>query len=52
MTETRLVSGIEDDWHKAGLPRNSPLDVAKAIAGEYSMWRFAVSEALTPVKGS
>lgn len=33
MTETRLVSGIEDDWHKAGLPRNKPADVARIIAG-------------------
>ncbi|GAB7347140.1 hypothetical protein MBLNU459_g3262t2 [Dothideomycetes sp. NU459] len=33
MTETRLVSGIEDSWHKAGLPRNTAMDVAKIIAG-------------------
>ncbi|KAJ9629584.1 hypothetical protein H2203_001959 [Taxawa tesnikishii (nom. ined.)] len=33
MTETRLVSGIEDAWHKAGLPRNTPMDVAKIIGG-------------------
>lgn len=36
MTETRLVSGIEDDWHKAGLPRNKAIDVARVIAG---MWK-------------
>lgn len=28
-----MVSGIEDDWHKAGLPRNTAMDVAKIIAG-------------------
>lgn len=33
MTKTRLVSGIEDDWHKAGLPSNEPVDVARVIAG-------------------
>lgn len=34
MTETRMVGGIEDDWARAGLPRNSPMDVARVIAGE------------------
>jgi hypothetical protein len=36
MTETRMVSGIEDDWHKADLPRNKPMDVARIIAGRLS----------------
>ncbi|KAH0367310.1 NAD(P)-binding protein, partial [Aureobasidium melanogenum] len=33
MTETRMVSGIEDSWKEAGLPRNKAIDVAKVIAG-------------------
>lgn len=33
MTTTGMVKGIEHDWLKAGLPTNSPLDVAKITAG-------------------
>ena len=33
MTRTRLVSGIEDSWHAAGLPSNAPEDVARVIVG-------------------
>lgn len=33
MTRTRLVAGIEDTWHKAGLASNTPEDVAKVIVG-------------------
>ncbi|KAI4765409.1 putative 3-hydroxyacyl-CoA dehydrogenase [Aureobasidium sp. EXF-3400] len=33
MTETRMVTGIDDDWKAAGLPRNKAIDVAKVIAG-------------------
>lgn len=33
-TETRLVHGVRESWDEAGLPKNSPLDVAKIIAGE------------------
>lgn len=33
MTRTRLTLGIEDAWVKAGLPSNTPEDVAKVIAG-------------------
>lgn len=33
MTSTRLVSGVIDAWLAAGLPANSPLDVAKVTAG-------------------
>lgn len=33
MTKTRLVSGIEEEWEAEGLPTNSPMDVAKIIAG-------------------
>lgn len=33
MTETRMVTGIDDDWKQAGLPRNKAIDVAKVIAG-------------------
>lgn len=45
MTETRLVSGIEDAWHKAGLPRNTPMDVAKIIGGKSA---FEDNNALLP----
>jgi len=33
MTRTRLTLGIEDAWANAGLPSNTPDDVAKVIAG-------------------
>ncbi|CAD0081888.1 unnamed protein product, partial [Aureobasidium vineae] len=33
MTETRMVTGIKDDWKEAGLPRNKAIDVARVIAG-------------------
>jgi len=33
MTKTRLVAGIEDEWHKAGLPSNTAEDVARVIVG-------------------
>lgn len=33
MTETRMVSGIEESWKEAGLPRNRAIDVARVIAG-------------------
>ncbi|KAG9554066.1 NAD(P)-binding protein, partial [Aureobasidium melanogenum] len=33
MTETRMVSGIEESWKEAGLPRNKAIDVARVIAG-------------------
>ncbi|KAK5137293.1 hypothetical protein LTR08_000263 [Meristemomyces frigidus] len=33
MTRTRLVAGIEDTWHAAGLPSNTPEDVASVIVG-------------------
>ncbi|CAD0086822.1 unnamed protein product [Aureobasidium mustum] len=33
MTETRMVSGIDQDWKQAGLPRNKAIDVARVIAG-------------------
>lgn len=33
MTRTRLVSGIEKAWDEAGLPSNSPEDVARIIVG-------------------
>lgn len=33
MTETRMVSGIDEDWKQAGLPRNKAIDVARVIAG-------------------
>ncbi|GAM42084.1 3-hydroxyacyl-CoA dehydrogenase [Talaromyces pinophilus] len=36
MTETGMVAGIEEAWHKANLPTNRPLDVAKVIAGVVS----------------
>lgn len=36
MTRTRLVAGIEDDWHRAGLPSNTPEDVAGVIAGVFA----------------
>ena len=36
MTETAMVAGIEEGWHKANLPVNRPLDVAKVIAGVVS----------------
>lgn len=36
MTETAMVAGIEDQWRKANLPVNSPLSVAKIIAGVLS----------------
>lgn len=29
--ETRLVKGIEEGWHKLGLPENEPEDVARSI---------------------
>lgn len=29
-----MVTGIEAEWHEAGLPRNKPSDVAKVIAGK------------------
>ncbi|KAL2841136.1 hypothetical protein BJY01DRAFT_257141 [Aspergillus pseudoustus] len=32
MTQTAMVKGVQDAWHKAGLPVNSPLDVGKVIA--------------------
>jgi NAD(P)-dependent dehydrogenase (short-subunit alcohol dehydrogenase family) len=35
MTETRMVSGIDDDWRAAGLARNTAMDVAKIIVGEF-----------------
>lgn len=31
LVETRLVKGIEDGWHKLGLPENEPEDVARSI---------------------
>ncbi|KAF2270516.1 putative 15-hydroxyprostaglandin dehydrogenase [Lojkania enalia] len=31
MTKTRLVKGIEEGWHKLGLPENEPEDVARSI---------------------
>ena len=31
MTTTRMVDGIKDGWIQAGLPTNSPDDIAKAI---------------------
>ena len=31
-----MVAGIEEAWHKANLPTNRPLDVAKVIAGVVS----------------
>ena len=33
MTVTQLVKGIKDAWEKAGLPANTPLDVARVTAG-------------------
>jgi len=33
MTKTRLVTGIEEEWKKHGLPENTPRDVAEIIAG-------------------
>ncbi|KAK6006919.1 hypothetical protein QM012_005927 [Aureobasidium pullulans] len=33
MTETRMVTGIEESWKEAGLPRNKAVDVARVIAG-------------------
>lgn len=33
MTTTAMVKGIQDAWLKAGLPANTPMDVAKIIAG-------------------
>ena len=33
MTETRMVSGIDEDWKAANLPRNKAIDVARVIAG-------------------
>ncbi|KAG9967157.1 putative 3-hydroxyacyl-CoA dehydrogenase, partial [Aureobasidium melanogenum] len=33
MTETRMVSGIEESWKEAGLPRNKAIDVARVITG-------------------
>ena len=33
MTKTRLVSDIEEKWEAQGLPTNTPMDVAKIIAG-------------------
>lgn len=33
MTETRMVSGIEESWKEAGLPRNKAIDVARVIVG-------------------
>lgn len=32
-----MVAGIEEGWHKADLPINQPLDVAKVIAGVVSL---------------
>lgn len=32
MTTTGMVKGIQDGWFKAGLPVNTPLDVAKVMA--------------------
>lgn len=34
MTETRMVTGIDEQWREAGLPRNQPSEVAKIIAGK------------------
>lgn len=33
MTKTRMVAGIQDGWLKAGLPTNTPEDVAWHVAG-------------------
>ena len=33
MTTTGMVKGIQDGWFKAGLPVNTPMDVAKITAG-------------------
>lgn len=33
MTTTAMVKGIQDAWFKAGLPANTPMDVARIIAG-------------------
>ena len=33
MTKTRLVAGIEDKWEEAGLPSNTPDDIARVILG-------------------
>lgn len=41
MTETRMVSAIQNDWYEAGLPRNSPEDVARVIAGAYAVSSFS-----------
>jgi NAD(P)-dependent dehydrogenase (short-subunit alcohol dehydrogenase family) len=40
MTTTGMVKGIQDGWLKAGLPTNTPLDVAKvtaAVLGDESL---------------
>ncbi|KAL2871172.1 putative 3-hydroxyacyl-CoA dehydrogenase [Aspergillus lucknowensis] len=40
MTATGMVRGIQDGWYKAGLPVNSPMDVAKitaAVVGDASL---------------
>jgi NAD(P)-dependent dehydrogenase (short-subunit alcohol dehydrogenase family) len=31
-TDTQLITGIKSDWVEAGMPMNSPTDVAKIIA--------------------